>query len=205
MKRTLFLSLAVLVAANAFLATPAIAYDFEETLLMKATLQANIKEMKNQIKAGANVNAVAYRDQPHGGNPVLRYAIDSGSLEAVQILLEAKANPNDFTESPLLYRDEFHKANMRNLSLLSHAINSGSPIAIIKELINNGAHLDGSPKIAGDWSPLMIAAFRANKEAVIVLLQAGADASVVNNMDNKTALDYAKEMKHNEIIKILEF
>lgn len=179
-------------------------YSFEETPLMKATLKANIQEMKNQIKAGANVNAVAYRDQPHGGKPVLRYAIDSGCLEAVQILLKSGANPNDFTESPLLYNNDFHKANMRNLSLLSHAVNSNAPIAIIKELIKKGAHLDGSPKIAGDWSPLMIAAFKGNKEAVIVLLEAGADASAVNSMDNKTALDYAKEIKHVEIVKILK-
>jgi ankyrin repeat protein len=176
----------------------------EETALMKAARRANIQEMNNQIKAGADVNAVAFCDWPHGGKPVLRYAIDSGNLEAVQILLAAEADPNNFTESPLIYSEHSKKANMRNLSLLSHAINSGASIAIIKELINNGAHLDGSPKIAGDWSALMIAAFRGNKEAVIALLQAGADIWAVNKMDNKTALDYAKEMKHNEIIKILE-
>ena len=179
----------------------------DETSLMKAALRADIPEMKKLIQAGADVNAVFARDFPHGGRPVLRYAISSKCLEAVQILLEAGANVNDFTESPLLYRRGQHEANMRNLSLLSHAVNSNAPISIIKELIKYGAHLDGTPKIAGDWSPLMIAAYRGYKEAVIILLQAGADPLAVNNMDNKTALDYAKEIKrpeYTEIVKILE-
>lgn len=176
----------------------------EETPLMKAAFKADIHEMKELIKKGADVNAVFARDFPHGGKPVLRFAIDSGCLESVHILLEAGANPNDFTESSLLYKNESHKANMRNLSLLSHAVNSDAPIPIVKELIKYDAHLDGSPKIVGDWSPLMIAALKGNKEAVVALLQAGAQSAARNSMDNKTALDYAKEKKHTEIIKILE-
>lgn len=175
----------------------------QETSLMKAASQANIHEMKDLIKAGACVNDVAWRDQPHGGNPVLRYAIDSGSLEAVQLLLENGANPNDFTESPLIKAND-KRANVRNLSLLSHSINTGAPVAIIQELLKHGAHSDGSPKIMGDWSALMVAAYRGNKDALIILLQAGADKSAVNSMDNKTALDYAKEMQHLEIMNILQ-
>lgn len=179
-------------------------YYLEETPLMKAAQQAKIEEMKELIKAGAYVNEVAFRDQPHGGYPVLRYAIDSGCLQAVQILLEAGANLHDFTESPIIYDDFNCKANVRNLSLLSHAVNSGAPICIIKELLNKGAHIDGAPKICGDWSPLMIAAYRGNIEAVIILLQAGAEVDSINAMDQKTALDYAKEENHVEIIKILQ-
>ena len=177
-----------------------------ETLLMKAAFCAGLQEMKQLIQKGEDVNAVDGRDFPHGGKPVLRFAIDSGCLEAVQTLFKAGANPNDFTESPLLYRDNC-KANMRNLSLLSHAINSCAPISIIKELLQAGACIDGAPKICGDWSPLMIAAYKGNKEAVIVLLEAGADTSKMNSMDNKTALDYAKEVNlpvHKEIVKLLE-
>ncbi len=176
----------------------------EETPLMWASAEANITEMQMLIKTGACVNDVAWRDQPHGGKPVLRYAIDSGSLRAVQILLEAGASPHNFTESPIIKDGDDKRANVRNLSLLSHAINSGAPIAIIQELITHGAHIDGSPKIWGDWSALMVAAYRGNKEAVILLLQAGADKSAINSMDNKTALDYAQEMQHLEIAKILE-
>lgn len=179
-------------------------YLWGATPLMEAAQRADLKAMQGLIKQGADVNAVCGQEDFHAGSPVLRYAIDSGSLEAVRILLAAGANPNNLTESPLIYDDTFCHANVRNLSMLSHAVNSGAPIAIIQELIKYGAHSDGTPKTMGDWSSLMIASFRGYKEAVIVLLQAGADASAVNSMDNKTALDYAQEMEHKEIIKLLE-
>lgn len=173
--------------------------DYNVTPLMLAAQKANIQEMQKHIKAGTDVNAVWGCDFPHAGFPVLRYAIDSGSCEAVRILLEAGADPNCQTESPVIYSDYCNVANLRNLPLLSHAINAHAPIAIVKELLHYGAHHGGK-----SWSALMIAAWRGYQEAVLVLLEAGADAKAVNGLDNKTALDYAKEMKHAEIIRILE-
>lgn len=174
---------------------------YKKTPLMQAVINQDIEHIKQLIKAGEDVNAVAYRDWPHGGKPVLRYAIDTHSWEIVRILLEAHANPNNFTESPLI--SENRTSNVRNISLLSHAINSHAPLTIITELITFGAHLDGSPKICGDWSALMIAAYRGYTEAVILLLDKGADILAINSTDGKTALDYAKEQKHTDIIEIL--
>lgn len=178
------------------------------TPLMKASKEADIEKMKELIQAGANVNDVAFCDQPHCGYPVLRYAINSHSLAAVQILLEAGANPNKLTDSAIIntnYESNYSwKANIRNLSLLSHAINSHAPIAIIEALIQKGANIDGTPKLCGDWSALMVAAYRGYTQAVVVLLNAGANPSEINSMDNKTALDYAKEEGHTEIIALLE-
>jgi ankyrin repeat protein len=175
------------------------------TPLMEAAEHADLKKMRYLIKQGASVNDVEGCDWPHAGKPVLRYAIDSRSLEAVYLLLENGANPNDITESPIINPNPLEKkANIRNLSLLSHAINSHAPIEIVIELIQYGAHLDGTPKVMGDWEPLMIASYRGNKEAVILLLKLGADVSAINNMDNKAALDYAKEMNHTQIVEILE-
>ena len=64
--------------------------------------------------------------------------------------------------------------------------------------------MDGNPKLAGDWSALMVASYTGYTEAVEVLLKAGADKEAVNSMDNKTASDYALEQGHEEIVKLLE-
>lgn len=179
-------------------------YIWHKTPLARAAKKADIKEMKELINQGEDVNAVIGQDQPHAGKPILRYAIDSGSLEAVTLLLDNGANLNVDTESPIITDDLSKDANIRNLSLLSHAINSHASVDIIKELIKYGANVDGKPKIVGDWSSVMVAAYRGNKEALIILLEAGADVFAVNKQDDKTALDYAREMNHREIVEILE-
>lgn len=177
----------------------------EETSLMHASLAADLKEMIRLILSGADVNAVAFRDQPHGGFPVLRYAIDSHSHEAVHLLLEAGANVHDLTESPLIIKAFLcvPGPSVRNLSLLSHAVHTKAPINIIEALLEHGADVNGNPKIASDWSALMIAAFVGYTEAVQVLLAAGANKTAVNAMDGKTALDYAQQQGQTEIIKLL--
>lgn len=170
--------------------------------LMKAASEKNISEVEKLIKAGEDVNDVTGREWPHGGKPVLRYAIDSGCCELVHILLAAGACPNEFTVSPVITNDK--QSNVRNLSLLSHAINSLVPISIIKELLKYGAHIDGTPKIMGDWTSLMIAAYRGYTQAVEILLAFGVTVKDVNNQDHKTALDYAREQKHMDIVKMLQ-
>jgi ankyrin repeat protein len=206
MKR-IFLSTFLLLPFNASalygLDVISLSYELEETSLMKASFRADKQEMQKLIKAGEDVNAVAFCCQPSTGYPVLRYAIDSHSPEAVQILLAAGANPNSMTESEFPKRD-VKIGNVRNLSLLSHAINIGAPIVIIEELIKNGANVDGTPKVWSDYSALMIAAYNGYTDAVRVLLHAGADASFVNSYDQKTALDYAQKQNHEEVIKMLK-
>ena len=54
----------------------------------------------------------------------------------------------------------------------------------------------------GDATVLMLAASAGEKEIVEMLLARGADPKLTH--DNKTALDYARERGHKEIVKILE-
>jgi ankyrin repeat protein len=177
---------------------------YTETPLMKATKIADIQEMYNLIQAGENVNAVYGSDFPHAGDPVLVYAINSKSLEAVTILLKAGANPNDFTNSSSMIYEADTYMNCRNVPLLSHAIMIKSPMNIITALIRSGANpnLRG---MSGQWTPLMVAAYHGYTEAVKVLLSAGANKDEMNISKNskKTALDYAKEQNNEEIIDIL--
>lgn len=172
----------------------------EETPLMKASLSGNLKQMKKEISSGANVNAIAFRDQPRGGSPVLRYAIDSGNPRAVKLLLSKGANPNEFTDhAPIHTRSN----NVRNLSLLSYAIRTKAPLSIIKELVKYGANIDGAPKVYGDLSALMVAAIVGYTDAAEYLLERSADPFAIDKYTKKTALDYAKENKHEAIVKLL--
>ncbi len=169
---------------------------------MEAVIQKDIDQARELIMAGEDVCAVEGRDFPRGGNPVLRYAIDSQSLDMVRLLLEAGADANDITASPLIFK--YKNSNVRNLSLLSHAINIKAPLEIIEELINWGAYLDGSPKIFGDWSALMIAAYKGHLDIVKLLISYEADISEVNSYNGKSALDCAQEQGHVKVVKYLK-
>lgn len=181
-----------------------LAYIWEDPPLAIAAQNGDVDRMEKLIAQGENIHEIIGQEMFHAGSPILRYAIDSGCLAAVSLLLEHGADSNGITESPLIIDDECKRANVRNLSLLSHAVNSHAPICIIKELIKYGANVDGKPKILGDWSALMIAAYRGYKEALVLLIEQGAEVFTRNRMDGKHALDYAREMNHTEIVKILE-
>ena len=188
-----------------FISGSSFAFSFpkKETPLMKAASKGDIHSMKKLIAKNANVNAVAWRDQPCGGKPVLRYAIDGGSVKAVKLLIKAGANVNEFTENHIIH-PERKQANERNLFLLASAINSCASINIIRELINGNADVNKGALI-GDWTPLMIASYKGHSEAVKELLKAGANKATKNCQDGgRLAIDYAREQGHMDIIQILE-
>jgi hypothetical protein len=96
---------------------------YRESPLMLATGQANIPLMKLLLDAGADASANAYHDQPSMGHPVLSYAIDATSLEAVKLLIKAGANVNSQTWyekfTPLMIAASKGKEDMVN-ELLKH-------------------------------------------------------------------------------------
>lgn len=174
------------------MALPILSYLEPKTPLMHAAERGDVNHMQKLIKAGADVNAIYDQDQPRMGYPVLRFAIDSKSVSAVELLLKNGANPNAHTTSPLIHRKR-SSANVRNLPLLSHAISSHAPYRIIKLLIDYGADIN-QKTIFNEWTPLMVAAHKTNVDAVELLVKAGADCSATNCCDGyKTAHDYAKE------------
>ena len=184
---------------------PIFSYSFfsGETPLIIAANKGDIHTMKKLISQNANVNHVAYRIWPHGGHPVLHYAIESGSVEAVKLLIEAGANVNEIT-SNLIIHQKRKQTNERNLFLLASAINSHAPINIIQALINGGADINKGGLTTGKWTPLMIASYRGYSDALKLLLKAGADKTIKNNHDGgRLAIDYAKEQGHVDIVKIL--
>jgi ankyrin repeat protein len=174
------------------IALPILSYYEPKTALMCAAEKGDVKRMQKLIKEGADVNAVYERDQPRMGYPVLRFAIDSKSIPAVELLLKHGANPNEHTTSPIMHRKR-PSANVRNLPLLSHAIASHAPYRIVKLLIDYGADTN-QKTVFNEWTPLMVAAYATNLNAVELLLKTGANCKSINCCDgNRTAYDYAKE------------
>ena len=139
------------------------------TKLMRASYHANLKKMKALINQNVNPSAVIFRDQPHAGKPVLRYAIDSRSAEAVQLLIDAGADVNDMTESQIIAGGS---ANCRNITLLGYAIQQFAPLDVIQALILAPKIDLNKPAPCSDWTPLKIAKYYGNDEAVKLLLAA---------------------------------
>jgi len=177
-------------------------YGGKRTKLMDAAKSNNIAEARRLIEAGADVNAIEGHEFPRSGYPVLRYAIDSGSIEMVNLLINHGANTNFFTTSPIDTKRTH--ANVRNLPLLSHAIKVDASKDMLETLIRHGANVNQKPPM-GQWTPLMVAAYYGRIQAVKLLLAHGADKNAKNKHDdNKTAYDYALENGHKDIAALLK-
>ena len=175
-----------------------------ETPLMIAAEKRLIPMMQLLIKAGADVSAVVGSDFPHAGSPVLRYAIESGSPEAVRMLIKAGAKIDVNTENGIIHHWRSGRT-VRNIPLLSSAIKSRAPIEVIDELIAGGADVNLIDMFKVGWTPLMIAAYTGYTDAVKKLLAAGADKTLKHKKDGgRTAIDYAYEQGHKEIVALLQ-
>jgi ankyrin repeat protein len=127
------------------------------------------------IQSGANVNDTWGCDQPHAGRTILVEAIESGSEQAVKMLLEHDARVEDFSELPV----EFNRLEPkeRNFMMLPYAIMIEAPIEIIELLIKYSKDLN-KPTYYGDWTPYAIAAQYKNTQAMAALANAGANITI---------------------------
>jgi len=82
------------------------------------------------------------------------------------------------------------------------ALDQKSEIKLIDALIKAGAEINVAETV-GKWTPLMMATFQNNPEAVRTLLENGAEKNPKNS-NGRTALDSAKYFQKNDIIPILE-
>lgn len=140
--------------------------------LRAAAKKGDVEKMKKYIYLGADVNNVDGCDWPHAGRAMLTEAIDSGSLEAVNLLLDYGATVESLSEVP--YHLNKLEPKTRNVPQLSYAIMVGAPLEIIKLLIKFSKNLNASDPYLG-WTPYKIAAFYKNDAAMAVLAKAGAD------------------------------
>lgn len=112
-------------------------------------------------------------------------------IEIFRLLLKSGADANlrgNYGLTPLM------QINIYNYPA-DHAIN------LLSLLIENGA--DVNLQDEEGYTALMLAAKNGNSKVVDFLLEKGSDAKALN-CEKKTALDYARDSKNTETIKILE-
>lgn len=114
-----------------------------------------------------------------GGGP-LHYAVTQGQLEAVKLLLAAKA--------------DIEETNLEgNSTLFTSILSSLCPISITNYLLKSGAQVDRRNRLGR--TPLMIAAALGNLEKIDVLLDKKADVRAADKV-GVTVLHHAMQCVH---------
>ncbi|MFN5958057.1 MAG: ankyrin repeat domain-containing protein, partial [Planctomyces sp.] len=164
---------------------PVLASAAEATALLSYAATGDVINLRAELKRGANVDIRQRGVSLEQGMTPLMYAAKSGSLDAVNALLTAKANPN-------IAADDGKTALM--IATLSE-----NP-AIVRVLIDNGARVDA--RTQDNWTALMFAAARGRIEALNALIQAGATIED-RNRARQSALMIATRSGNIEAIRRL--
>lgn len=141
-----------------------------DTVLIAAAAMCPPETVQALVEAGADVNQQGY----NGGRTALMDAVAYSGSETVRILLQAGAKP-DITD---MYK--------RTALMIAAAHND---IASMRLLLQAGAEVNAADGDIG-MTPLMYAAWEGTEESIQMLLDAGADASIMT-YNRWYAYDYA--------------
>lgn len=162
------------------------------TALMIAAKYCNVNIVQLLLDRGADLER---RD--NGGETALMFAAKKGSpfpmreglpgyTEILKTLLKQGAEVNA--------RDKDGKSALYYAATYGHADH-------VKLLLDNGADVN----VVGlkvPWTPLIAASYYGHTEIVRLLLEVGADTTV-RDRDRQTALSYAQQQGHKEIVGLL--
>lgn len=123
--------------------------------------------------------------------PPISHAIQIRKPDIAQLLLDYGANVNE---------PSMNEKNPYNTPVMIAAW--GGDLEMVKLLVDNGACINQQDKGNG-FTALIKATFQNHPEVVKYLLSKGADATISSFL-RKTALDYAYEKNHKEIIGLLK-
>jgi ankyrin repeat protein len=142
-----------------------------------------------RLHALISADAMVARAVSADGWPPLHLASAFAGPEAVTLLLEHGAHVHQISHNPL-----------RNQAL--HAsIALGKSVETVTLLLDAGADLNATQ--AGGFSPLHQAAANGKKDVVILLLERGASREACCDQ-GKTAVVYARERGHAEVVELLQ-
>ena len=167
------------------------------TPMLIAAREGNVELARVLVGAGVDVNAVS-----GDGKTPLALAIFNGNYEVASLLVDSKADVNKADAqrfTPLFYAVD--RRNMETAPNFPWMV-TADPLPLIRKLLDNGANpnalvnntprarmREGSPRIVFATA-LMRAAFAADLELVKLLLDHGADPSIISR-DGETMLSAA--------------
>lgn len=154
----------------------------EEQALMEAAYLGEFDEVRRLVKNGASIDVTdAERRSP------MMFASFNGHIAVVEYFLDAGAqidNKDSNGRTALMYAS------------------SGDFSETVDLLVKRGAEVNVQGTLEG-FTPLMTAAAEGLVEVVRVLLAAGANPDLVDK-DGDTALSFARQNGHNEVVALLE-
>ncbi|ANB59930.1 ankyrin repeat domain-containing protein [Anoxybacteroides amylolyticum] len=176
-------------------------------------------EETNEELVKQMINKQTVKERDKDGNTPLHYAIDSGDIELVRLLVQHGADVNATNEAgttPLMKAAQFgqteivkflyaHGADINRTddqgeTALSKAV-EGNQVATVQFLLQAGANVNIKTTIGK--TALMTAAEYGYDNLVSLLLRHGADVNVKDKTGN-TALSLAQYWKHESIIRQLK-
>ena len=174
----------------------------------RALRDANVNAVTKALDSGISANDRIYGDMP------LAIAAMKGNLKIATLLLDHGAKPDSdnqwgctalycaawHADAPMVQLLLEHGAKSQIESSLAYAAFHGET-NVLRALIDHGANVN-SPDTANRKTPLYKAASKGHKEAVLMLLEAGADPAIAND-DGITPAVAAKEYNHPEIADVI--
>jgi ankyrin repeat protein len=168
-----------------------------EAKLHRAAQFGRLEEMRELIDSGEDVNKKV------DGRTPLHYAAKGRNLESLAFLLENGADPmvvddQDRDAWDLVYDERKSYLPARDAAVLAFLLNNGyqsrltlleaaeeaDSAVLIKALVDGGQEVSQTDEFG--WTPLHWAAFKANGESCLALLQANADPNA------ESTKEYAK-------------
>jgi ankyrin repeat protein len=183
--------------------------------IVLAARSGDMAQLKGAIDSGSGVDL----EDPMSRRTALHFAADAGNVEAISLLVNAKANPNakDRTgKTPVTIAAERGRADALKALLKAGGDPSvrdqvqGSPLLwaaglgtqeTVQMLLDAGA----DPNIAdvNGMTPLMWAAGVGKPETVSLLLAKGADSKAVDKITGETAFMRALRSGKGDTVRIL--
>ena len=178
------------------------------------------------IKERVLSNTAFLKQRDYYGDTPLMTAIAADSIPLVDFMLEQKADPNvDVDDGYTCLLTAIESDSADSIAIVKRLLAAGADINAIgtngwtplhmaaarghvekcRLLIEAGANVNRRKEIDASETPLMEAAFCGQPETTKLLLAAGADPTMRDTIQNRTAIEIAKDAANGPDPEVVEF